>query len=189
MPNSDPQKTLKNISASATFAKSETHKKLLAYLVVCYEKQVMPTEYDIAVNVYDRNQEFKPADDTIVRVSIYKLRKKLEDYYEKDGKRDSVVLTIPKGRYNVEFTQRSTTWPHKSILRIMFYVSVFALAVSLMYGVQQRSRVVAMQNHIAGYNFLAEDAPVWSSFFASELPFVLVVGDFYIFETSEKLTN
>ena len=56
-------------------------------------------EYTIGVEVLSRSHDFDPKTDTIVRVQIHRLRQKLKEYYQADGRHDPIVIDIPKGHY------------------------------------------------------------------------------------------
>ena len=60
-------------------------------------------EYTIGVDALDRNMDFDPKIDTIVRVQIHRLREKLSRYYLEEGSQDDILITIPRGHYYVEF--------------------------------------------------------------------------------------
>ncbi len=55
--------------------------------------------YTIGLEVFDRPDNFDPITDTIVRVNAGKLRHALERYYLGPGRRDKILISIPKGRY------------------------------------------------------------------------------------------
>src|SRR5277367_6766034 len=57
------------------------------------------SEYLIATQVLGRSQNFDPALDTVVRTQAYRLRLKLKEYYETEGRFDPVLIEIPKGHY------------------------------------------------------------------------------------------
>lgn len=56
-------------------------------------------EYLLGVEVFDRKPDYDPRVDPIVRVEARRLRCKLEEFYEKDGKESQVVIELPKGAY------------------------------------------------------------------------------------------
>jgi TolB-like protein len=56
-------------------------------------------EYRIATEVYERKADFDPAQDTIVRSEARRLRTKLKEYYENDGKFDDVAICFRPGSY------------------------------------------------------------------------------------------
>jgi hypothetical protein len=64
-------------------------------------------EYVIGVEVFDRQASFDPRIDTIVRVEAAKLRKRVREYYRGPGRRDLVVIELPKGGYVPQFRLRA----------------------------------------------------------------------------------
>lgn len=80
------------------------------------------SEYLIATEVLGRSQDFDPASDTVVRTQAYRLRLKLKEYYETEGRGDPVLIEIPKGHYVPAFALRppesAGTEPNETPLRI-----------------------------------------------------------------------
>jgi hypothetical protein len=58
-------------------------------------------EYQIALDVFGRSQDFDPRLDSTVRVQTGRLRSKLAEYYALEGAADRIVLEIPKGSYSL----------------------------------------------------------------------------------------
>ncbi len=57
-------------------------------------------EYDIATEVFGRSKTtFNPGEDAIVRVEAHRLRRRLKDYYENEGKNHPIHVSIPPGTY------------------------------------------------------------------------------------------
>jgi Tol biopolymer transport system component len=56
-------------------------------------------EYVIALEVFNKHDDYDPHADSTVRTEASKLRAKLNRYYETEGCKDSVVISIPKGSY------------------------------------------------------------------------------------------
>lgn len=98
---------LEEILKSNSFANSKLNTKLLTYLVNCEISDKNPSEYSIAIDVFGKDSSFNPNEDTLVRVSVYNLRKKLERYYQNMGKRTKLRVKIPKGHYEVKFFNHS----------------------------------------------------------------------------------
>lgn len=94
---------LEEILKSNSFINSKLNSKLLTYLVECEITNKSPSEYSIALDVFKKDSSFNPNEDTLVRVSVYNLRKKLERYYQNMGKRTKLRVKIPKGQYEVKF--------------------------------------------------------------------------------------
>jgi hypothetical protein len=62
------------------------------------------SEVEVACNVLERRMDFDPATDNIVRAQFSHLRRKLEHYFETEGRDEPLVLSIPKGNYIPVFT-------------------------------------------------------------------------------------
>jgi hypothetical protein len=71
-------------------------------------------EYVIGVNVYRKSESYDPRTDPSVRVDAGKLRARLAEYYETEGREDAVVISIPKGTYVPCFTWRGAEPATKS---------------------------------------------------------------------------
>ena len=69
--------------------------------------------YSIAQEVFDRSDAFDPNVDPIVRVEAARVRDKLREYYEVDGRSDPIRIDLPKGSYtpHMEFRQAPTPEP------------------------------------------------------------------------------
>ena len=63
-------------------------------------------EYTLGTEVLGRGAEFDPRVDTIVRVQARRLRAKLREYYEAEGKDDPVVIRLERGSYVPRFEAR-----------------------------------------------------------------------------------
>jgi len=67
------------------------------------------TEYTIAVDVFGKPQDFKESNDSSVRVEVYRLRKRLAQFYEAEGASQRVRILVPPGQYVPEFQLFSGT--------------------------------------------------------------------------------
>ena len=99
---------LERILLSAPFAQSVRLQRFLKFVVT--ETLAGHADrlkgYTIGVEVFDRNPSFDSAIDPIVRVEAARLRTKLREYYDREGRDDPVRLELPKGRYAVQIEQR-----------------------------------------------------------------------------------
>jgi adenylate cyclase len=88
------------------FSQAERQQRFLHYLV----EQTLTGQghrlkgYSIGAAVFDRNDDFDPRLDAIVRVEATRLRSKLREYYEDTGHLDEVRIELPKGRYELKFS-------------------------------------------------------------------------------------
>lgn len=98
------------VAASAGLARSPRLRNLFLYLC---ERTWAGTsdelrEHTIGEEVFGRPHGYDTASENIVRVSVSQLRKRLDRYFATEGASEPVVITIPKGRYSVEFLPRET---------------------------------------------------------------------------------
>ena len=92
--------------ASPLFAGSPRQQRFLDYLVTntITGNADRLKGYTIAVEVFDRKDDFDPSLDAIVRVEATRLRNKLREYYDTSGKQDVVRIDFPKGGYVLEIS-------------------------------------------------------------------------------------
>ena len=98
--------SLANMLASPLFAGSPRQQRFLIYLVthtLAGEADRLKG-YTIALEVFDRKDDFDPSLDAIVRVEATRLRNKLREYYDTLGKSDAVRIGFPKGSYALEIS-------------------------------------------------------------------------------------
>ena len=106
---------LADVRQSRCLGKSVRQFKLLKFLL---EKSIAGeadtvTQYGIALDVLDRGEDFDPANDSIVRVEMHRLRSALKRY---NGISEKYRLILPKGGFNIEVetaTQKSEISPPK----------------------------------------------------------------------------
>src|ERR1700688_3328672 len=65
----------------------------------------------IAVEVFGRSPDFDSRLDPVVRTEAVRLRARLSDYYQKEGKADALVIELPKGGYVPRFREIEETQP------------------------------------------------------------------------------
>ena len=98
--------SLENMLASPLFAGSPRQQRFLDYLVtntLAGEADRLKG-YTIALEVFDRKDDFDPSLDAIVRVEATRLRNKLREYYDTLGKLDAIRIDFPKGTYTLEIS-------------------------------------------------------------------------------------
>jgi hypothetical protein len=63
-------------------------------------------EYCIATDVFNRSPSFDQATDSIVRVEVFRLRKKLREFYDGEGADQPIEIVVATGHYRPEFVDR-----------------------------------------------------------------------------------
>jgi TolB-like protein len=92
---------LARILQSRVFVQSERLSRFLRFIVehTINGNQNCVKEYVIGSEVYDRKPPYNPSQDSIVRTEARRLRGKLKEYYEAEGKEDPVYVYLRPGSY------------------------------------------------------------------------------------------
>ena len=92
---------LTKLLTSEIFVRSARLSRFLQFTVnrTLAGRQSEIKEYVIGVEVYNRRSSYDPASDSIVRTEARRLRGKLKQYYESDGKTDPVRIVFSPGSY------------------------------------------------------------------------------------------
>lgn len=99
------QHLLRRILASPQFAQANALQRILQYLCeqTAQEGEGSIKEYPIAVHALGRHSSFDPKTDPIVRVSVASIRERLRAFFENEGAREPLRLSVPKGSYRAVF--------------------------------------------------------------------------------------
>ena len=71
-------------------------------------------EYAVGVEVFERDEQYDPRVDSIVRVEAGRLRTKLDEYYNGEGASSPIRIGLPRGGYSATFEPRAATPPGKA---------------------------------------------------------------------------
>lgn len=178
---SDPSLLLEKILNSTTFANKEVQKSLLAFLYQSAKEGRTLREIDIAFDFFKRNDTFQPGEDTIVRVSIYKLRSLIEKYYQNEGAKDELIFDLPKGCYTLRLIKKGDEKIRplrKSGKKILFYyVLLLSIILNLFLFIK------------SDWNSGIRSNPVWTSYLKSKLPVYVTLGDPFFFRAIKDSTD
>ena len=137
---------LDRVLASDTFVNAARLSRFLRYVVertLAGEADGLK-EYAIGVEVFDRDGDYDPRIDSIVRVEAARLRAKLAEYYGGPGAADPVIIQMRKGGYTPCFEERgagparATDRVRPAVLLLAAAVSVFAVTAAWRGGVAGR---------------------------------------------------
>lgn len=107
------RKAVNGIISSSVFHGSKRLRRFLKFVAektLNGEPQNL-TAYPIAIAAYEREADFDPQIDPIIRVEAGRLRRALKEYYLTEGKHDSIVINMPKGGYRLTFGRADTIRP------------------------------------------------------------------------------
>ena len=101
------------ISASSSFSNSERLRELLRYTITeaVTGQGASLKESVLGVKVFGRKPGYNSDVDSIVRVEFGRLRKKLEQYYAREGVNEPWRIQFPKGSYTPEFLRAGPGTP------------------------------------------------------------------------------
>ncbi len=104
---------MRRILANPTLQASPARRELLRFVVeeALAGRADRLKGFTIALAVFGRKDDFDPQTDPIVRVEARRLRRDLDSYYVTAGKRDPIVISIPKGGYVPRFEWRDVDAP------------------------------------------------------------------------------
>jgi len=99
---------VRRVASSETFEKSPRLRAFFLHVCRCAleDKSEEATEQQIGIFVYGRQPGYNPNEDNIVRSQARVLRMKLEHHFAHEGRDETHVITIPKGRYIPIFEPR-----------------------------------------------------------------------------------
>jgi adenylate cyclase len=106
-----PEEILKEVDrirASEGFRNSQRLQRFINFAVQSTVRGSLDQlkEYVLGREVFDRNSDYDPRLDSIVRVEAQRLRRKLREYYETEGATDPVLITFQAGSYVPGFAYR-----------------------------------------------------------------------------------
>jgi hypothetical protein len=117
--NTDPEKAEVDwLLTSGVLGRAVSLARVLKY--ICGEhfqgRADQIKEYTIAIEALGRRPEFDPQTDTIVRVTVHALRKRLLEIYQHEGAARPLRLVIPPGRYAPSFLHRQADGSFSAIV-------------------------------------------------------------------------
>jgi hypothetical protein len=105
------QQQIERIVHSEQFRSSEVLRRLLTFLsekAIAGEADNLK-EYVVAIDGLGKSSSYDPQHNSAVRIQMGRLRQRLAEYYRTEGKNDTMVVDLPKGRFRLTFEQRSNT--------------------------------------------------------------------------------
>jgi hypothetical protein len=138
------QAEIDSILATPAFTRSPRLGRLLLYLCTraLAGEAGQIKEYAIGVDVMDRPPSFDPTEDAIARVEVHRLRKRLREYYEREGAGDKIRIVVPNGQYAPVFLSaapeqvaalvepQAAAWPARRRLWWLLGAGILALALA-----------------------------------------------------------
>jgi TolB-like protein len=157
------QAQLAKILESQAFANSERLSRFLRFTVeqTLRGRGDQIKEYLLGLEVFDRKQTYDPRTDPIVRVEAGRLRSKLSQYYDTEGRNDPLVIEYRKGSYVPAFQKRDPHAPGsadasvRGLLggrKLAMLLAILAVAGSIIFSFAYRSRSGPSSQELAESN-------------------------------------
>ncbi len=188
---------VERVRASGILGASGRLVELFEYLVARTGDERSPKEAEIALAVFGKTDADSMRDDPVARVYIHRLRKRLDDFYLRNGLPGGVRLDIPKGDYRIVCLD-----PSASIVPALPGVATAGIpgqAAATAAAQPRRSRwgmiaaaaaALLVAGNIGAWAVLAgkpgaqptiADTAMWSEIANSQRPLLVVVGVYYMF--------
>jgi len=98
---------VRRINGGKVFQGCDALQHLLSYLADCATQGQPGKAREIATAVFGRAPDFDSHNDSVVRVHASRLRSKLAEYYVQEGSEDPLLITVPKGSYDLSWSFRT----------------------------------------------------------------------------------
>ena len=177
---------VERVCASEGFRKAPRMQELLGYLCdSALGDQPARSEHDIGVDVFGRPAGYDTSVETIGRVQVSHLRKRLELYFLSEGRDEPIVIELPKGSYTPVFRSRGPVTgarPPSAVSGVpaSSRTPTIVLGVSLMVALllcawlaNDRARL----QRALGAEATPELDRFWGPFFQSRTPVPIVMAD------------
>jgi len=177
---SDKRTILNKIINSEVLKSKDIYQKLLEYIVEAGLNDTIPTEVSISQDVFHKGENFISAEDTTVRVYMHNLRKKLDQYYQEEGKHDEIRLLIPKGHYRVEFEKNTPDEHERKDNKRKWTLFILSMILTAAIGYILLDKLYFQSDRTLKTNPYSNKF-VWDKFFDNGFECGLLVGDFLVF--------
>lgn len=116
------ERQLERVLASGSFRKCQQLSRFLRFAVdQAFAGQLGASkETSIGVEIFGRRPDYDPGCDPVVRVEARRLRHKLTEYYDSEGREDPIRIELPKGGYLPVFDVVRIALPGRTIAVLPF---------------------------------------------------------------------
>ncbi len=194
------QRQAEQFRASGLLGKPGALSRLFDFLLSRSLSGEVPKEIEIALQVFGKGANFDVAQDSVVRVYVHKLRRRLEEFATRSVTPADSRITIPKGEYRLVLGPSTAAVspieeaspPEQTSLPSVprwrpWLKPTLALVVAFIAGViltyaftsNPRDRDLSAVRHSA----------IWGPLLDDDLPITLVVGDYFLLGEVDDTDN
>lgn len=188
------QRQAEQFRASGLLGKPGALSRLFDFLLSRSLNGEVPKEIEIALQVFGKGANFDVAQDSVVRVYVHKLRRRLEEFATRSLTPNDSRITIPKGEYRLVLEPGSAVVPvptpeiaEPPLIQVAppstpgwrrWLKPALAVVVAFVAGVVL-TYVLTSNPQDRDLNAVRHSA-VWGPLLADDLPITLVVGDYFL---------
>ena len=163
------EREVERVRASGALGRTGRLRELFDFLARRGHAAEPATQADIAHEVF--GQLDASADDATARVYVHRLRKRLAEFYTREGA-EAGRLVLPAGSYELVL-ERATEAPTRDVASRSWLVPALVLAALLV--------AFVLGRQIGAPAGAAAANAIWQPFLESDRPIMVAVGDYYIF--------
>lgn len=190
----DLQQQADQIRASGALGKPGPLSRLFDYLLERSLAGEAPKEIEIALQVFGKSSSFDVTQDSVVRVYVHKLRRRLDEFYAGLPAPQTCRIAIPKGEYRLTVervaqpaTESSPPLPQSQSGRRVGRWVLSGLALSAAVAIGALLAVLVMNGREDPDIRSVRNSAIWAPLLQDDLPITIVVGDYYLLgETDES---
>lgn len=185
------QEALERVLRSESFRNAPSSRRLLAYLAerAASGDADQLKEYTVGVDAFGKPLGYDPRQDSTVRIQVGRLRKRLFEYYETEGKDDPFLLVLPKGGFGLEYQERSTA-PEPVPVTPDRTWKIAALSFAVMFLLTASWALLTSRNAAdrgPASPWSPELAELWQPFLQSKRPLAVAVGNPLFLQFENKI--
>jgi len=184
------------VNTSGVLGKPGALSRLFDFLLERSLAGESPKEVEIALQVFGKSGSFDVSQDSVVRVYVHKLRRRLDEFYARRGsspEASSGRIVIPKGEYRLtmEHGAAAAAGPVEIVPATVLNARrwqrwcVPALALLLAAALGAAIAVLCIGSGDKALRDIRASA-IWAPLLADDLPITVVVGDYYLLGETDK---
>ena len=195
------QRQAEQFRASGLLGKPGALSRLFDFLLSRSITGEAPKEIEIALQVFGKGPNFDVGQDSVVRVYVHKLRRRLDDFAARSLTPYDSRITIPKGEYRLVLEPPTAVAPapevveaapvivsppsppvrRRWLLPSLMVVAAFVAGVVLTYLVVSNPRDRDLS--------AVRASAVWAPLLDDDLPITLVIGDYFLLGETDDANN
>jgi hypothetical protein len=137
-------------------------------------------EYTIGIEAFGKPDSYDPKHDSIVRLQIGRLRQKLAVYYQSEAAGDTVLVSVPKGAFKLNFDPVEVAPPHPPARDPRLRIRMLAGALALVTLWALVATILFVRAHRQAEPVAASWSPeldtIWQPFLESRRSLVVCLG-------------